>query len=425
MKKKSKHSGYKLKPFSSGASGFRLAPVAALSLLATFELIAQGAADQPAASAPSPVASPAQQTPTADGLQTISSSSLTKPKANLGYAFFTRRLSPLPSESAKPEGSAPAGNTPAANAPTANASPAVTSAPPPLQPVATDGSIPMSPPLLKAPKATKHEVSVSGDMMVGSGTITLPLGYSLKESLGSSFGDLQPGAFSVPRDSTFYGGTISYSYGQAWYLDLSYSQGQTSGSQAIDVGWLGELDSKFNIDETWYQAYIKYTFPQLRGKRLSAYLRGGASYGMAELEVNSTISPTTRYIQNDETTDILLNLGGGVGYNMYSSRRFRFGLQGELEAFFGQRAQTTLETLSADEGLEFKPKGIDNTLYGLIGRATMRAEYRLGKSGLFKMYCDLGVETRYTMIDYPGGGTAASDETLFGPYAKLGLRYAF
>ena len=54
----------------------------------------------------------------------------------------------------------------------------------------------------------------------------------------------------------------------------------------------------------------------------------------------------------------------------------------------------------------------------------IRLDYRLGRSGLFKVFGEVGAEGRYTMISYPeGAGT--KDELLWGPYAKLGIRYSF
>jgi hypothetical protein len=298
----------------------------------------------------------------------------------------------------------------------------------PQPPAAPAGdAMAMPPPLLQSPKPTKNEISVSGDMMLGEGTVSMPLGYSLKQSLGGIAVPPPVSAFSVPRSSTYYGGTVSYSYGQAWYVDLSLAQGQSSGSQTIDTGWLGPLNSTFSIDDTWYQLYVKYTFPQLRGKRFSAYLRAGASYINSELKDSS--SEPIRYEQKDTTQDLLGNLGGGLGYTVYSSRHLRFGLQTEIEGFYGVRSQKSLENLSADvgpggTGLTFVTASINNTLYGGIGRATMRMEYRLGQSGLFKIFGEVGAEGRYTMISYPeGAGT--QNELLWGPYAKLGIRYAF
>jgi hypothetical protein len=282
-------------------------------------------------------------------------------------------------------------------------------------------AVSMPPPVLQAPKPTKNEVSVSGDVMIGQGTITLPLGYSLDKSLGNNA--VRSEAFSVPRNSTYYGGTISYSYGQAWFIDLSYAQGQTTGTQSINTGWLGSLNSNFSIDDTWYQIYFKYTFPQLRGKRFSAYLRAGATYVTATIKDNAQSPAVGRYTQNDSTVDTLGNLGFGLGYSLYTTRHMRFGLQMEGEGFYGVRSQQSMESLSADQGLNFVTADINNTLYGGIGRATMRLEYRLGQSGLFKIFVEGGGEVRYTMIQYPGSGSYTED--LWGPYAKLGVRYDF
>jgi hypothetical protein len=309
---------------------------------------------------------------------------------------------------------------PAAPAPGSNGATDATQTPAP----ATAGQDMMSaaPPTLAPPKATKNEVSASADFMLGQGTVTLPVGYSLNQSLGGSAGNIV-GAFSVPRNSTYYGGTISYSYGQAWYIDLSYEQGQSSGSQSINTGSLGSLASNFTINDTWYQAYVRYTFPSLRGKRFSAYLRAGVSFVQSDLADDASSPAIKRYTQKDTTQDELGNLGFGLGYSLYTSHRLKVGLQLEGEGFFGTRSQDSLETLSADVGVKFVSDTIDNTLYGGIARATVRFEYRLGQSGLFKIFGDLGVQGRYTMIQYPGA--SAPDEMLYGPYVKVGIRYAF
>jgi hypothetical protein len=54
---------------------------------------------------------------------------------------------------------------------------------------------------------------------------------------------------------------------------------------------------------------------------------------------------------------------------------------------------------------------------------TVRFEYRLGRSGLFKVFADGGAQAKYTQIQYSGLGTF--DELLWGPYVKLGVRYDF
>jgi hypothetical protein len=277
-------------------------------------------------------------------------------------------------------------------------------------------------PTLRPPKATKHEIALSGDFLLGQGQVTLPVGYSLKQSLGGLV-QVQPTAVSASRSSDYYGGTISYSYGQTWYIDLSYVQGNSSGDQNINYGSLGEIRSHFSIDDQWYQAYVRYTFPGLRGKRLSAYLRVGATYVTAKLDDASLEPNVGRYSQHDKTDDIMGNLGFGLGYALYTSRHLRLGLQFEGEGFYGTRSQKSTEALSPDFGLEFQTADINNTLYGGIGRGTVRFEYRLGRSGLFKVFADGGYLGRYTKISYPDA--SAPNELLYGPYVKLGVRYAF
>lgn len=279
------------------------------------------------------------------------------------------------------------------------------------------------PPSLKAPKPTKHEISVSGDAFLGQGTVTLPFGYSLQQSLPGASVPVVAASFN--RSSLYYGGTLSYSYGQSWYVDVSFAQGNSTGDQSTPVGWLGVLPSHFTIKDQWCQAYVRYTFPGLRGRRLSAYLRAGATYVTANLTDDATSPALGRYYQTDKTTDMLGNLGFGLGYSLYVSpgSRMRLGLQFEGEGFYGTRSQKSLETLSADEGVEFVTANINNSLYGGIARLTTRFEYRLGKSGLFRVFADGGAQGRYTLISYPGAGS--HNEMLWGPYVKLGVRYAF
>lgn len=271
------------------------------------------------------------------------------------------------------------------------------------------------PPMLQPPKATKNEISASGDMMFGSGTVSLPLGYSLTKGGILS----QETAFTVPRNSLYYGGTLSYSHGQAWYVDASIAQGHSSGSQSIATGFLGDIDSTFSIDDTWYQVYLKYTFPQLRGRRFSAYLRGGGTY------ISSTLNDSAKsgaYSQKDDTQEYRGNLGFGLAYSLYSTRRLRFDLQAEGEGFYGERSQQSTE--SPGSGYTAPQDNINNTVYGGIGRATLGVEYRLGSSGLLKLFGEVGAEVDYTLVQYPNGG-GSHDEDLWGPYLKLGLRYAF
>jgi hypothetical protein len=287
------------------------------------------------------------------------------------------------------------------------------------QPGAAGTEFMAPPPMLQAPKSTKNEVSASGDFMFGQGQVSLPLGYSLNQAEGGGTPS-QQGAFTVPRNSTYYGGTISYSYGQAWFIDASIAHGSSSGSQSIPTGFLGDIPSSFSIDDNWYQLYLKYTFPQLRGKRFSAYLRAGGSYVTATLNDNSP----GLYTQKDDTQDILGNLGVGLSYSLYTTRKLRVDLQGEIEGFGGVRHQQSTETLPGQNKVG-EEAHIDNTLYGGIGRATIHGEYRIGKSGLFKVFGDVGIQGEYDIINYSDSANSSPNEYLWGPYLKLGLRYDF
>lgn len=335
---------------------------------------------------------------------------------------------------------APAATAPPATVPPPLATPPPVAPVPPPPPTETTAQVPPAPataqpgetstnemsgfsmappPMLAAPKSTKNEVSASGDFMFGQGQVSLPLGYSLNKAEGGGVTSEQ-GAFTVPRNSTYYGGTLSYSYGQAWFIDASIAHGNSSGTQSIPTGFLGDINSSFSIDDTWYQLYLKYTFPQLRGKRFSAYLRGGVSYVSATLNDNSP----GEYTQKDNTQDYLGNVGVGLAYSLYTTHKLRIDLQGEIEGFGGVRYQQSLETLPG-QGRVGVTADINNTLYGGVGIATIHGEYRMGKSGLFKIFGDVGFEGRYDIVNYSDSANSAPNEYLWGPYLKLGLRYDF
>jgi hypothetical protein len=320
---------------------------------------------------------------------------------------------------------APPVGEPPVGAPALNVVSPATPAQQPVPPPASEASSTV-PEMPKAPKATKHEVSASGDFLYGQGKVTMPFNFSL----AASGLDVTRTVGTPARNSTYYGSTLSYSYGQAWFLDLSYVQGSSSGNADVPLGAGFNLPSSFSIKDEWYQAYIRYAFPGLRGKRLSAYLRGGVSYVTADLADDSTIPALGLYHQTDKTTDLLGNLGFGLGYSLlpglfgHTTGHFRIGLQFEGEGFYGNRSQESLETLPEFDPLfPYKTAKFDNVLYGGIGRATVRFEYRLGRSGLFKIFADGGAQLKYTQIQYSGVGSF--DELLWGPYVKLGVRYDF
>jgi hypothetical protein len=223
-------------------------------------------------------------------------------------------------------------------------------------------------------KKVRNTISVSGDFMLGEGEVSVPLGYSLRKSLDDS--TVPVSADLAPRNSEYYGGTISYARGSTWFFDLSYAQGTFSGTTTFDLERLRPVKSKFAIDDQWYQAYIRYNFRSLQGTSLSFYLRAGVTYGEAELAVDSEKQNLGQpiYSQRDSTKDILGNLGFGLGYALYTTEHISFGLRFEGEGFYGFRTQNSKEALPADSGVTAQTATIDNTLYGGLARGLVRFE---------------------------------------------------
>lgn len=279
-------------------------------------------------------------------------------------------------------------------------------------------------------RPTRNEISVSADYLFGQGTVTFPELFSLRNSgfaLGSS-----PDVGIADRKSDYVGATISYSFDQAWYLDLSYARGRSSAAgPVVLLNVLGDppliLPTTFTIDDDWYQAYVRYTFPALRFTRLSAYLRAGISFVQADLHaMDSRPRPLGGlYEQTDRTEDILGNAGFGLVYYVYRDNRAKLGLQLEGEGFYGHRSQDSREDLHSFDPYPIVNARIDNDLYGGLGRSTVRFEYALGRRGVFKLSADAGMEVKYTRIEYPDFDIGTRDELLWGPYAKVGLKYSF
>ncbi len=274
------------------------------------------------------------------------------------------------------------------------------------------------------PKPRNHQVSASGDFFLGEGNVTMPFGFSLQKIPGLGQ-NIEPNVAKPDRTSDYIGATISYSYQQTWFLDVNYLHGESSGQTPVRLGndpGLSTIPSDFQITDDWYQAYIGYAFPGLRGKRLKAYLRAGVSFVQADLTDKTVFPAVGLYEQTDTTEDLLGNLGFGLRYSLYSTPRIRFNLFFEGEGFYGQRTQDTKEVLpEAGVGFPFPTASIDNDLYGGIGRFLVRVEYRF--SDAFNAFADVGVQGKYLQIDYPGLG--GFDELLWGPYAKVGLTFNF
>ena len=270
------------------------------------------------------------------------------------------------------------------------------------------------------PKPRRNEVSASGDFFLGQGKVTLPFGFSLHLVPGLAQ-NVTPKAASATRSSDYFGGTISYSFLHEWFVDFAYANGTSSGNPTFSP-LISSIPAHFTINDQWYQAYIRYTFPALRGKPFSAYLRAGGTYITANLNM-SHVTAAPFYQQTDHTTDYRGNLGFGLTYRIPLRRRMFLGFQFEGEGFYGRRSQDSTESLPPALPYVFPTAHINNTLYGGIVRATIHYEYNLSASGFFKLFADGGFQGEYTDVQYPG--TSAPNELLYGPYAKLGLSYQF
>jgi len=332
-----------------------------------------------------------------------------------------------------------------AQSPPPDATPSLDTNAPPVASTNSMSDFDLSKPLVAPRHSTKNEVSVSGDFLEGFGHVTVPFGFALATKLPTP-DILNARTVESPtrQSSDVYGSTISYSFGQAFYLDLSYETGDTSGSSTIPVEALGfgagTAPSEFTIQDDTYQAYLRYVPVSLRGAKTFAYFRGGVTYVKTTLteEAHSEGSQLPfLYNQTDNLEDIIGNVGFGVGHWLHRGDRVKYGLQFEGEGFFGYRHQNDSETVTSPYILfPFAGNvGFNNQLYGGIGRATFRFEWKLNHSGLLKLYSDAGVEAKITEIDYSSGdyGTPGSNfknsgtynELLWGPYVKVGLSYDF
>jgi hypothetical protein len=277
--------------------------------------------------------------------------------------------------------------------------------------------------LMEEPISTRHQIGVSADYLMGRGHLVAPVFFSanLRDP------NLAPQLDDPKRESDFFGATLSYSFGQAWYLDLSYAHGDSSADGIIDFGGGLNAPATYELRDDWYQIYGRYTFPGLRGTRFSAYLRAGASFVRNTLDAQT--SGAVVYSQENEYDDILGNVGFGLSYALFNWPRSRISLVAEGEGFYGFREQESTETITIGvDTLTYPQANIDNTLYGGLGRAAVRFEYAVGQRGTFNLFADAGGQIKYSIVTYDSSPNFAAqdpDELLWGPYVKLGLTYAF
>lgn len=268
-----------------------------------------------------------------------------------------------------------------------------------------------------------HEITVSSDYLVGFGYLSYSVGIPQRFAHNANpgtVGDVVPRTFNPERDTRFLGTTFGYQWGneRQWYVDFSYAKGN-SEAKDLNVG-SGQVKAEADvaIDESRYQGYIAYTFPGLRGTDFSAYTRVGIRYVSADLEGETA---DRAYVQTTGITDIMGAVGAGVKYILLPTgdrRPISASLQLEGEGFFGRRHQDMVETTGPTSTYE---ASFNNDLYGGIGRATLDLQYYVGERQRVRFFAQGGIEAKYTKVKYTGIGL--TDELLWGPYVKGGVRF--
>jgi len=229
------------------------------------------------------------------------------------------------------------------------------------------------------------------------------------------------------RSANYWGTTLAFSYKSHWFFDLAYRQGSSSGNEHVPLGRNPDgstftVPSEFSIKDQWYQAFVRYEFRP--GEVLQPYVKAGFSYVTADLNDTAVHPAGGLYEQTTKTQDYLGNVGLGVLWRIIPTGRFQVGLQLEVEGLYGARQQDNLEKLpEVGRFDQWQTVKIDNTLYGAVGRGTVKLDYFLDRRALWWLFANIGVQANYTLVDYPDLGQY--DELLWGPYVKLGLLYKF
>ncbi len=281
-----------------------------------------------------------------------------------------------------------------------------------------------------------RNVTVYGDFLQGFGHLTLPVGFSLD---GAAIGRT---VASPDRESTYYGGSVSWQAFEGIGFDVAFSQGTSSANFTFKPEENGRwpqaaINSSFTLDDTWLQAYMRYRLPYIFGPRIGVYLRGGVTYMDAEYEGIS--DPSQAFYRNlGSIRDITGNLGFGLDYSFRPIKGIRPAIVFEGEGFGGIRAREFSEETLAISG----ENTMDNMVYGGLARLLIRAEYRFGKDERWRALLEGGIQGRMmfesygtpdrTLVDEQGAAipdsafqSGVESDLLWGPYVRAGLRFSF
>jgi hypothetical protein len=285
-----------------------------------------------------------------------------------------------------------------------------------------------------------RNVTVYGDYLQGLGHISLPVGYALD---GTAIGRT---VASPDRESTYYGGSVSWQAFERIGFDIAYTQGTSSGNFTFKPEQNGRwpeaaINSTFTLDDTWLQAYMRYKLPPIFGRGIGLYLRGGVTYMDAEYEGRSEPLQAF-YINKGSIRDITGNVGFGIDYGFRPIKGIRPLIVFEGEGFGGVRSREFSEQTLPISG----SNSMDNMVFGGLVRLLVRAEYRFGKGERWRAMLEGGVQARMMFESYgtpsdplfddrssPNPVRISDDsfvsgtksDLLWGPYVRAGLRYSF
>lgn len=280
--------------------------------------------------------------------------------------------------------------------------------------------------LKKANKAKKERtVEVTGDVLIGYGNTLVPVGFAL-----SGLAGFTPSVQSPPRNSTYFGGTVSYRFTPRWQMDVAYSQGTSSGDFTVNPHDKRfpqySIPSSFTLDDNWLQIYGRRRL-EYGPDWLQLYLRAGVTYVDGKT-LSSSLPGYAFYVNKDTFTDLTGNFGLGAFVRLHPSkdRRWEWAAVFEAEGFAGVRSRSIEETTIPTGTQSSKT---DDLIYGGLGRATLRVGYTFGERESWDVFMEGGIQTRWTEENFSAPGLPKNDEQqsdlLWGPYGRFGLRHRF
>lgn len=290
---------------------------------------------------------------------------------------------------------------------------------------------------LDEPVVLMNEVGAFGTYSPGVGHLSFPV--------GGAFALLAGDGFSVgpeDRDVTFAGTSLSYSRGSNLFFDFNYFTGTTKDGEVTRLENFDELD--YNVDETWYQFYLKYVPSYFRKTPYKLALKTGFSAIQYSMDYSEETVGFASVSGNIDYEDYLLNLGFALDYPLNIFRNndnFSIAIISENEFFVGQRSQAVAENLFVGDvgdvaSVRYR-QNLKDLAWGFNGQLSARISYVFGDRFLWKLYLDGGVRVNNTRVRYRGQFGDGSNSSLsydqfgtqtdlvYGPFVRGGIAVAF